>query len=246
MIYFDDPQNPGELQAVDPGNLAGYQWYAQAPAIQQGRLAAMANDPHHEWALADALNRARNTVVAAVDGMGPGEVDFLVAAYHLRDNLQVFDLVLQVQAVTAALNQANVPTAPMNMVPGSVTNFGQRVPETELLIPHPGSQWATLGIPGGLADCIARVLGANSVAYILTDNETQTASQSASLINRLQDVNNANLQTQGYTPLTWTNTAPHVETETTPTQTLSFTSLGGARMRIRHAGPHRLITVHRA
>jgi hypothetical protein len=245
MIYEQDPLNPDNLIPINHNNLGNYNWYVNAPQTQQVRLAAIAADPRSDYSVDNALDLARNTVVAAVDGTGPGEIDFLIAAYRLRDNLQAFDPVLQVNIVTNVLNQRGFPPGTVTLVAGSVTAFGNQVPETELLIPHPGPSWARLGPPGGLASCIASVLGANSVAYVLTDNDVQNDSQSADLATRLQNVNTANANVQGYTALTWTIVQPTITEQLIGQETVRFTRLGGAFMRIRHLPPYRLVTVQR-
>lgn len=243
MIYEPDPQNADNLLPINPNNLGNYNWYANAPQTQRARLTAMAND-QEVYLVDEALDRARNTVVAAVDGAAPEEISFLINAYNLRDNLQVFDLVLNVNVVTAALTHRNFPPGNMTLNHGSVTAFGNQVPQTELLIPHPGP-WARQGPPGGLASCIASVLGTNSVAYVLTDNESQNDSQSADLATQLQNVNNANANVPGYTALTWTIVQPTIIEQLIGQEIVRSTRLGGVLMQIRHSPPHRLVTVQR-
>ncbi len=112
--------------------------------------------------MTEALDRARNTVVAALDGSaGDPEGDFLAAAYRLRGNLSAYDPAMVINTVNAMLAGWQIPPGAVTLTPGSVTGFGHRVPQTELLIPHPGP-WARNAGPGGLAACIEAVLGAQS------------------------------------------------------------------------------------
>jgi hypothetical protein len=184
---------------------------------------------------------ARTTVIAAVDGMaGPPEGDFLVAAYKLRGNLSVYDPVLKVSAVQQMLTKQQVPLNAVTLTAGSVAAFGQRVPQTELLIPHPGWDWASEPGDGGLAACIEHVLGTDSYAYVLTDNDMSNKSQVTVLDANLKAVNSAHAQEPGYVALTWTITK------------LSglargdvLSDFGRVPMKIRHDGPYHLVVVHR-
>ena len=212
--------------------------------MQRARLVAMASDAEI-YSVTEALDRARNTVVAALDGSaGDPEGDFLAAAYRLRGNLSAYDPAMVINTVNAMLAGWQIPPGAVTLTPGSVTGFGHRVPQTELLIPHPGP-WARNAGPGGLAACIEAVLGAQSTAYILTDNEMPGLSQSQALADGLQAANTAAAQQPGYTALTWLVTVPVVEAAMVQGNLLRFTSLGGARLQIRHDPPHRLVEIRR-
>jgi hypothetical protein len=242
MIVPDNFETLAEPQPIPAASLPGF---AQLPPLQQGRLVTMAND-QELYTVTVALDRARNTVVAAVDGSaGNPEGDFLAAAYRMRGNLSAYDPVLQVNIVTMLLSARQVPLTAVTLTLGSVTNFGNHVPQTELLIPHPGPQWAADPSAQGLASCIESVLGGQSHAYVLTDNETPSNSQSAALTTNLQAVNNANAMTPNYTILTWTVNDPVVEQMTLEGSFLRFTILGGARLQIGHDPPHKLVIVNR-
>jgi hypothetical protein len=245
MIVPDDWQTQAEPLHYAASDLPNHAWFTQLPAIQQARLVVMANGAEI-YGVTEALDRARNTVVAAVDGSaGNPEGDFLAAAYRRGGNLSVYDPVLQVNMVNALLVARQVPPGAVTLTSGSVTGYGQRVPQTALLIPHPGPKWATDPGPAGLAACIESVLGAQSNAWVLTDNEMQGHSQSQALIANLQAINAAHAQTPGYTALTWTAVPPVVKQAVVPGEVLRFTELGRVRLQIRHEPPHKLITVHR-
>jgi len=169
------------------------------------------------------------------------EGDFLVAAYKLRGNLSVYDPVLKVSAVKAMLTKGNVPTNAVTLNMGSVTGFGQRIPQTELLVPHPGPDWAMDAGTGGLAACIEHVLGPDSNAYVLTDNDMPSKSQVTALEANLKAVNSTHAQEPGYRDLTWTTTKlPGLARDS------MLSNFGGVPMKIRHDGPYHLIVVHRS
>jgi hypothetical protein len=240
MILPDGWETQAEPQQITAAAIPNYPWFAQLPAIQQGRLVALANAGELR-SLTQALDLARNTVVAAVDGLaGASEGDFLAAAYRCRGNLSVYDLVLKINTVTTMLGVRQVPPGAVNLTKGSVTGFGHRVPQTELLIPHPGPEWAFDAGTGGLAACIESVLGPQSKAYVLTDNETPDKSQAAALVTNTQAVNDAHAQEYGYVALTWT---------VTPLSGYARDSVindfGGVPMQIRHDPPYKLIVVQR-
>src|SRR5580658_6951965 len=185
MIAVDGYENmanpPPPLAAAEvPG-------FAALPQVQRDRLAAMAADDEL-YSVSQALDRARNTVVAAVDGTaGNPEGDFLAAAWQLRGNLRAYDPVMNEAIVNGMLAARHV--AGVILARGSVTGFGQHVPQTELLIPHPGP-WISQPGAAALAACIEHVLGAQSTAYVLTDNEPGSG-QSQALAGGLQAANDA-------------------------------------------------------
>jgi hypothetical protein len=185
---------------------------------------------------------ARITVTAAVDGSaGAPEGDFLAAAYKLRDNLSVYDPDLKVSAVKQMLTQRQMPTNAVILTKGSITGFGQRVPQTELLIPHPGWEWASEAGTSGLPACIEHVLGPHSNAYVLTDNEMPSKSQVTKLDANLTAVNSTHAQEPGYVALTWTITKLSGYGRDSV-----LSDFGGVPMKIRHDGPYHLIVVHRS
>jgi hypothetical protein len=244
MIAPDGWEAMAEPPDFPAAGLAALPWFALLPPVQQARLVAMAGEAEI-YSLSQALNRARNTVVAAVDGSaGNPEGDFLAAAWRLRGNLSAYDPAMEVNILTGMLAVRHVPSGLVTLARGSVTAFGHHVPQTDLLIPHPGP-W--VGAPGAnaLAACIEAVLGAQSTAYVLTDNEMPGNSQSQSLISGLQAANDAGLHQPGYTALTWLVTAPVVEQSAVPGSP-RFTDLGGARLQIRHDPPYRLVAVSRS
>jgi len=65
------------------------------------------------------------------------------------------------------------------------------------------------------------------------------------LADGLQAANTAAAQQPGYTALTWLVTVPVVEAAMVQGNLLRFTSLGGARLQIRHDPPHRLVEIRR-
>jgi hypothetical protein len=196
-----------------------------------------------------ALDGARNTVVAAVDGLGGNsEGDFLAEAFRLRGNLHAYDLVLKQQVLGPMLSKRNVPLESVTLTVGSVTMFGEKVPKTELLIPHPGP-WAYDQTSTGLGACIGYVLGPDSKAYVLTDNESSQDGQSAALVQKLQSLNEANAGKTGYTALSWQVDVVKAESKLVDEQLArkaDFTVIGGASLQLRHDPPWRLVTITRA
>jgi hypothetical protein len=177
MIAPDGWEALGEPQHFPAAGLPGQAWFAPLSPAQQARLVAVA-DEDEVYSVTEALERTRNTVIAAVDGSaGNPECDFLAAACRLRGNLSAYDPVMVIGVVTGMLAARQVPPGAVTLTAGSVTAFGHHVPQTELLIPHPGP-WAAAAGAGGLAACIEAVLGAQSTAYVLTDNEMPGNSQS--------------------------------------------------------------------
>jgi hypothetical protein len=84
------------------------------------------------------------------------------------------------------------------VVKGSVTAFGNHVPNTDLLVPHPGP-WVTAST-WDLASCLDHVLGADSRAYVFTDNEPDSR-QAEKLKEGIEKINAANVSRQGYRPM---------------------------------------------
>jgi hypothetical protein len=247
VIYDQDPVNADNLIFITVPNLPNQGWYAALPPVQQQRVQVMAGDAAEMWGVAEAIARARNTVVAAVDGSaGKPEIDFLAAAYHLRGHLNAYDPVMNVQLVGHLLTQRNILAGPaLSLVQGSITGFGQHVAYTELLIPHPGP-WALDASPAGLAACIERVLGAQSTAYVLTDNEPDSG-HSVTLAANLAALNTASANQPGYLPLAITISDPVVHT--VPDQRLSqavqFTTIGEVTLQIGHRGGFKLVRATR-
>jgi hypothetical protein len=247
VIYDQDPNNADNAVFIQVADLPNQVWYNSLPQRQQQRLQVMAGDPEGMWGVAEAIARARNTVVAAVDGgAGKPEIDFLAAAYHLRDHLSAYDLVMNVQLVSNMLTQRNITPGPaLDLVKGSITGFGQHVAQTELFIPHPGP-WALDAGVTGLAACIEHVLGAQSTAYVLTDNEPDSG-HSQRLAANLAALNNAHASQPGYLPLAITINDPAVQTvpNQTLTQAVKYTTIGGVTMELRHHGDFKLVQVTR-
>lgn len=247
MIYSQDPNNADNAVYIQVADLPNQGWYNALPLRQQQRLQAMAGAPQEMWSVAEAIARARNTVVAAVDGgAGKPEIDFLAAAYHLRDNLSAYDPAMNIPFVNHMLTQRNIPPGPtLNLVQGSITGFGQHVAQTELLIPHPGP-WALDVGATGLAACIEHVLGMQSTAYVLTDNEPDSG-HSAKLAANLAALNHAGANQPGYLPLVTTINDPAVQTvpDQSLTQAVKYTTIGGVTLEIKHHGDFKLVQVTR-
>lgn len=184
---------------------------------------------------------ARRMVIAAVDGASPSEGAFLAAACEFRGKLSVYDPVLKVSAVNQMLTKLQVPTDAVTLNQGSVKGSGHRVPQTDVLIPHPGWDWASDAGTGGLAACIEHVLGADSNAYVLTDNDMPGKSQVTALETNLKAVNSAHAQEPGYVALTWTITKLSGLTRDSVLE-----DFGGVPMVIRHDPPYHLLVVHRS
>ncbi|MFJ6573538.1 hypothetical protein ACIQNU_39650 [Streptomyces sp. NPDC091292] len=235
LLMFDDE---GEASEVAWSQVEGASWYRGLPSVQRRRLRATED----YTPLNEALDRMRNTVVAAVDGgAGREDVDLLAELYERRGNLSAFDPVMQ------ALLQRNVQMATgsheLSLVRGSVTGFGRHVAYTDVIVPHPGP-WATDRTAQGLAAALEHVLGAHSTATVITDNEMSGNSQSGELRRNIDAINARNAGRRGYVPLVVEVSALDAWYEEDSGRWV--TMVGGVPMRLRHQSPFAQVTVARA
>ncbi|MEU5977162.1 DUF4157 domain-containing protein [Streptomyces sp. NPDC047315] len=240
IIPEGDPHGePSDLLGDDA--VAATPGFAELHPGHQRRVMGLVEDTDTMLWPSEAIKHTRNTVVAAVDGLGgPHEGQFLADAYGQRNNLSAYSPDMSVNAVRARLGSA-VPAGAATLEQGSVTNFGQHVPHTELFVPHPGP-WAVDGGDDGLASCIERVLGESSAAYVVTDNEMPGKSQSQSLEQYIGALNARLGGDDAYRPLRVEVTTPNVKVAGDGKRT---TEMGGVKLQIAHAPPYRLVTIRR-
>ncbi|MEU2773564.1 lonely Cys domain-containing protein, partial [Streptomyces sp. NPDC007162] len=230
--YDDQGEATGVLEWPD---ILASSWYQGLHPGQQQRLRSVEDFS----GLRDALEQTRNTVVAAVDGGARSEdVEFLTNALRLRGNLSAYDpamLPMLPQLMSSAADAGQ-----LSLVTGSVADFGQHVPYTDLIVPHPGP-WATREGPNGLAQVLEHVMGPHSRAWVLTDNELPGGSQSNELAAHIEATNENNRDTPGYVPLQVEIHEPDIQWD----EHRQVTDVGGVPLVIRHQGPFRLVTVVR-
>ncbi|MGC0352829.1 hypothetical protein RKD25_000118 [Streptomyces sp. SAI-124] len=168
LITFDAA---GEAEEMHWSQVEGASWYRQLPSVQRRRLRGTEDYTPFN----DALDRMRNTVVAAVDGgAGREDVRLLTGLYGMRGNLSAFDPVMQTPFQQSV--QRRTGSRELSLVRGSITRFGRHVAYTDVIVPHPGP-WAQDATSQGLAASLERVLGEHSTATIITDNEMRDNSQ---------------------------------------------------------------------
>ncbi|MFJ6392368.1 hypothetical protein ACIQJT_32710 [Streptomyces sp. NPDC091972] len=234
LITFDAA---GEAEEMHWSQVEGASWYRQLPSVQRRRLRGTEDYTPFN----DALDRMRNTVVAAVDGgAGRDDVRLLTGLYEMRGNLSAFDPVMQAPFQQSV--QRRTGSRELSLVRGSITRFGRHVPYTDVTVPHPGP-WAQDATSQGLAASLEHVLGAHSTATIITDNEMRGNSQSEALRRNIEAINERNAGRHGYVPLV-------VEVSPlTPwydeNQRGWMTTVWGVPMRLRHQSPFAQVTVTR-
>jgi len=209
-------------------------------AGQLERLVAMAVNAEVEVEIGDALDLTRNTVVAAVDGSrGRPEGNFVAAAWRLRFNVSAYDPEMKLAALRPMLTDLHVPDdTSVLLSKQSVTTFGVHVPHTDVFVPHPGP-WVTAS-PNDLASCLDQVLGANSKAFVLTDNEP-SSKYADSLQQRISAINQTNTHTAGYRQLTVQVSVAQTELR----DGHSYTKLGDVDFELGHQPNYRLVQVTR-
>lgn len=178
---------------------------------------------------------SRSMVVAAVDGMSKPEFDFLAAAWRKYGRLSAYDPEMKVGIVPGQLKSRGVQQETCTVVKGSVIAFGSHVPNTDLLVPHPGP-WVT-ALTWDLPSCLDHVLGADSRAYVFTDNEPDSA-QAENLKKGIEEINAANASKQGYRPM-------DVTVSDVLSKDLKSYDLCGVTLTIAHKGGFRLTEIAR-
>ncbi len=208
-------------------------------AGQRDRLIALAVD-QETHTIAEAIALTRNTVVAAVDGVGGArEGQFVANAWDKRKHVSAYDPNMQ-PALRNMLTQHGVPSNTSTLSQGSVTAFGQHVPNTDVFAPHPGP-WINAEPPDDLASCLEHVLGPNSRAFVVTDNET-TLNYAATLQQRIQHINTQHANAVGYRQL-----AAQVQVIVPHNHGgADHTSVDGIALTLGHQPNYRLITITRA
>lgn len=212
-------------------------WYGALPSVQRERLRATEN----HTPLSDALDRMRNTVVAAVDGgAGQEDIDLLANLYERRRNLSAFDPVMR-RTLPGSVESTTGQTRELSLVRGSVTDFGRHVAYTDVIVPHPGP-WAMEHTSQGLAAALEYVLGEHSTATVITDNETTgIGSQSEALRRNIEAINARNAGRRGYAPLVVEVSALRASYQ----DGQWMTTVAGVPLRLRHGGPFAQVTVNR-
>ncbi|MDH6565079.1 hypothetical protein M2160_000100 [Streptomyces sp. SAI-117] len=234
LITFDAA---GEAEEMHWSQVEGASWYRQLPSVQRRRLRGTEDYTPFN----DALDRMRNTVVAAVDGgAGREDVRLLTGLYEMRGNLSAFDPVMQTPFQQSV--QRRTGSRELSLVRGSITRFGRHVAYTDVIVPHPGP-WAQDATSQGLAASLERVLGEHSTATIITDNEMRDNSQSEALRRNIEAINERNAGRHGYVPLV---------VEVSPLTPWYDERQGGwvttvwdVPMRLRHQSPFAQVTVTR-
>jgi hypothetical protein len=231
MIYAED----GHALTQEEVNREA--WYTKLHPEQQARINGLIEDEGAELSVESALEITRNTVVAAVNGTQKPEFDFLAEAWKKSDNLSAYDP----EMTSAALGKEwkEIPTGTLTLEKSSVTTFGHHIPHTDLLVPHPGPWVDKASKSEDLASCIEYVLGENSVAYVLTDNEDKDGTRYAKvLVDRINEINNEKQNMEGYRPLVIEDTQATLNQE-------GAVRLGGVNLKPWHTGGYRVITISR-
>nr|WP_323451327.1 DUF4157 domain-containing protein [Streptomyces sp. YSPA8] len=212
-IIYDTVENGGteELFLESRGDALAHFANRGFTENMLNRLGEMAADEDEMYTQAEAMARVRNTVTGAINGITPGEINFLAALANDREQVSAYDPDMMPMAQTLigrALRAAGLPENSVVANRASIAEFGHHVPHTDIFVPHPGP-WIHLAAPNDLATCLEHVLGPSSHASVLTDNEpTQGFAQT--LTARIDALNNANADTPDYIPLTYTVTDPEL------------------------------------
>jgi len=187
----------------------------------------------------------RSTVTGGVSGPHPREGEFLAELGNSRANVYAYDPSMQVAALRQVLDDKKVPEGTVLLRQESITSFGTHVSDIDVFVPHPGP-W--LSNPGDtdLPACLEMVMGSNSQAWVLTDNETES-NHAARLEARITEINNANEETPGYTRLVVAAKNLYKRNDLDTEERLDLgTDTGGIKLGIGHRGDYYLIKITRA
>ncbi|MEW2546743.1 DUF4157 domain-containing protein [Streptomyces sp. NPDC047002] len=214
-------------------------WYQELHPGHQQRVEPYI-DHDVDVAVGTVIEATRNTVVGAVEGQRRQDTDFLEEAWHRKRNLNAYDLEMQAGRLTEALTELGIPPQTLRLTKGSIKGFGHHVPHTDVLVPHPGNIWAMSEAPESLARCLESIMGADSTAWVFTDNEQDGHSQAEAISAAVDTINGENSGVAGYVPLA-------VQVEHVRGKTVGDTyELAGVPLVIGHQSPYRLVTVTRA
>ncbi|MDI2031962.1 DUF4157 domain-containing protein [Saccharopolyspora sp. TS4A08] len=244
MIMQRDDNGEDLLEPMPPEQVPSLPQVRDLPSDRIERLQALATSADDVFTIEEALEQSRNTVVGAISGPHPNEGDFLANVQDWRkQGFSAYDPSMMEKPLRNRLEKRGVPANASVLRQASITEFGTRVPHTDVLVPHPGP-WVFQAEPNDLASCLEKVLGTDSHAYVLTDSEP-TASYADTLEKRITAINEANAGVDGYQRLT-------VTVEVLPIGNYGSTRLGanaegqvGAIFKTNHPGEYRLIKVSR-
>ncbi|GAA3755688.1 DUF4157 domain-containing protein [Streptomyces tremellae] len=213
-------------------------WYRELHPDHQRRV-----EPYIDYdvdvPVGKVVEFTRNTVVGAVDGQRSGDTEFLEEAWRRKRNLNAYDLMMQAGRLTEALTDLGIPPDTVRLTQGSIEGFGHHVPHTDVLVPHPGNIWSMSDAPGSLARCLEEIMGADSTAWIFTDNEQSGYSQAEAIRTAVDTINGENSGVAGHVPLA-------VQITPVPGKTAGEVyELAGVPLVIGHQPPYRLVTVTR-
>ncbi|MFR9729840.1 hypothetical protein ACL03H_11480 [Saccharopolyspora sp. MS10] len=235
VVNYENVDEPVEMDLDDI--TARPEFQNLTPAQQRGLAAKV--DSEDFFVLQDLL---RSTVTGAVSGPHPREGRFLAELAEKRGNVFAYDPEMQEDALRQVLGRSRVPDGAVLLHADSITSFGEHVPRTDVFVPHPGP-WTMAAPDADLATSLDRVLGADSRAFVLTDNEPGRG-YAAWLQKRINDINEAGQRDDpSYRPL-----AVAVETiaATATDQRIGFgADSGGVELEVGHAPGYRLLRITR-
>ncbi|WP_433265484.1 hypothetical protein ACQPZF_38085 [Actinosynnema sp. CS-041913] len=144
--------------------------------------------------------RGRSTVIGAVSGPHEREGNFLAEMADKRSPVFAYDPEMQTEELLKVLEDEMVNEGAVLLQRQSITAFGEHVPDIDVFVPNPGPWLYAAPLATDLAACLNTVLGKNSHAWVLTDNEPYSR-QAATLESRLDEINRDNAAQSGYLPL---------------------------------------------
>ncbi|MFG2632303.1 DUF4157 domain-containing protein [Streptomyces sp. NPDC048473] len=234
-LYMDGDEAKRRLTRQEVLSAA---WYQDLHPDHQQRVEPYIDYETHV-AVGEVIEYTRNTVVGAVDGQRREDTEFLMEAWHRKQNLNAYDLAMQAGRLRESLEEWGIPPNTMQLTQGSITGFGHHVPHTDVLVPHPGNIWSRAAAPDGLAYCLESIMGANSTAWIFTDNEQAGYSQAEAICTAINAINQDSSGNADYIPL-----AVQVNPVSGVTSGDTY-DLADASLVIGHQPPYRLVTVTR-
>ncbi|MDP9796128.1 hypothetical protein J2S43_004640 [Catenuloplanes nepalensis] len=244
MLIYPDAINP-TVMYDDPAQVTSQDpLFAGLHPRQIARLQAIAADDMQAPVINDELfRRTRNVVIGAVDGLGADDARFFRELYQARGAFDAFDPAMQRRSMSRVLQRAEIAPGAVGAAASSITDFGYRVPYTEILIPHPGPWIYSTSPPNDLGSTLNHVMGHSSVAYVLTDNEP-SGTQSELLEARINQINEQNAGRDGFIPLQVRIREPQLQWNVE--RNLYQTRLGGATFVMGHAAGYQLVEIRRA
>ncbi|MGW4568101.1 eCIS core domain-containing protein, partial [Streptomyces sp. NPDC004561] len=237
-----DEDDEGEMRELSRQEVTTAAWYTELHDDHKERLERYIDGDEEYATVENALLDTRNSVVAAMDvPFSMHDRRFLKGAWEKHGNVTAFDPEMKENAMEASLDSMGIPANPRRIHRASVTDFGTHVPHTDVYVLHPGPWADRTPAPMSLASCLESIMGANSRAWIVTDDQDTGRDQSGALRTQIENINREKAAGDAdYKPLTVS-----VEPVTTTADGRHTADLNGVPFVPHHGPSYHLTTVTR-